>query len=225
MPLPGSTLRLLLLGAPGAGKGTQTKRLIKRFPEIKAISSGDLLRKNIQEGTPLGQTASKYIERGELVPDKLITDLITTKVATIKGPWILDGFPRNISQAESLSSCLTPLGKDLNLVVELGVPESVLLNRIQERYVHLQSGRVYNATYNPPEVPGKDDVTGEPLVKRSDDNEAVLLKRLAQHREMMGPLRKYYGAKQLLHTLCGDTSDVIYPQLESLVLSRAGPQK
>lgn len=214
-------LRLLLLGAPGSGKGTQTSKLLQQFPNLVPISSGDLLRQQIQARSNIGMEASEFIKQGKLVPDMLITELIADKINLKKSNWILDGFPRTMHQAKSLSQILNPLQQELNLVIELDVPQSVILGRIQNRYIHPGSGRTYNPTYNPPKVEGKDDITGEPLVKRIDDNEATLVKRLKAYNSTIGDLRNYYSDMGILTKVTGDTSDVIYPQVLDIIRSRA----
>ncbi|SCW04280.1 LAFE_0H10044g1_1 [Lachancea fermentati] len=220
-------LRLLLLGAPGSGKGTQTARLLKQFPQIESVSSGDLLRQQIKAGTPLGQKASLYISSGKLLSDELITKLIITNLSNRKwmnssASWLLDGFPRTVKQAELLDAELGRHSAQLNLVVQLDVPENVILERIENRYVHVPSGRVYNLTYNPPRVPGKDDITGEPLTKRSDDTYEVFGKRLKEYRRTVTPLIDHYAKSGILEKVTGETSDIIFPQLVKLVSEKFG---
>ena len=210
--------RLLLLGAPGAGKGTITKKLRSVVPNLQSIASGDLLRQEIQQRSKLGQIASKYISRGMLIPDDLIISLVTSHIGKLSKDevarsWLLDGFPRTLHQAIALNSILEPRGQNLTSVIELDVPESAILGRIETRYIHVPSGRIYNSSYNPPKVPGKDDVTGEPLEKRSDDNEQTIIKRLNYYNTKVNPLREYYKEKGLLTTVHGDTSDIIFPQV------------
>ncbi|KAJ2705133.1 Adenylate kinase 2 [Coemansia sp. IMI 203386] len=205
-------LRMLILGAPGAGKGTQSSRIRKSF-DITAISSGDVLRRNIAQQTPAGLRAKESVARGELVSDDIIVELIRAELNTISGSWLLDGFPRNIAQAQALDTMLKGTGQPLNAVVNLVVPEEVILNRIIERYVHVPSGRVYNLTYNPPRVPGVDDVTGEPLEHRPDDNPESFKRRLQQYHALTEPLLEYYDKSSILTSFAGSTSDIIYPQL------------
>lgn len=217
-----NALRILLLGAPGSGKGTQTSKLLSHFKYIRSISSGDLLRQEIQKKTHLGSLASEYISQGKLLPDSLVTELVTNEL-TARGllssdsSFLLDGFPRTLDQAKSLRSKLAPHGSPLNLVVELDVPSSVILERIENRYVHVPSGRVYNLTYNPPLVAGKDDVTGEPLTKRPDDTAEVFGKRLENYAQTVEPLKQFYADLGILHKVSGETSDIIFPQLLDLV--------
>ncbi|KAJ1816112.1 Adenylate kinase 2 [Coemansia sp. RSA 2598] len=203
---------MLILGAPGAGKGTQSSRIRKSFG-IAAISSGDVLRRNIAEQTPAGIRAKESVARGELVSDNIIVELIRAELNTIGGSWLLDGFPRNIAQAQALDAMLGAASQPLNAVVNLVVPEDVILSRIIERYVHVPSGRVYNLSYNPPRVPGVDDVTGEPLEHRPDDNPESFKRRLQQYHALTEPLLEYYDKSSILTSFAGSTSDIIYPQL------------
>ncbi|CAB4255501.1 similar to Saccharomyces cerevisiae YER170W ADK2 Mitochondrial adenylate kinase, catalyzes the reversible synthesis of GTP and AMP from GDP and ADP [Maudiozyma barnettii] len=217
-----NSFRLLLLGAPGSGKGTITKKLKNVVPNLQSIASGDLLRQEIQAKTNLGQIASEYIAQGKLIPDDLIISLVANHIGvlsqgttstTIMKPWLLDGFPRTLHQATALNGILTPRDQNLTKVIELDVPESAILGRIETRYVHVPSGRIYNSSYNPPKVSGFDDVTGEPLVKRSDDNEETIIKRLKDYYTMVKPLKQFYKDKGILITVHGETSDIIFPQV------------
>ncbi|CAR26523.1 hypothetical protein ZYGR_0H03370 [Zygosaccharomyces rouxii] len=220
-------LRLLLLGAPGSGKGTQTSRLLKKIPQLHSISSGDLLRQEVKNKSEIGSIASSYISQGKLLPDDLMAKLVVTNLKqsgwlSPDATWLLDGFPRTSIQAEILNNDLQNYKAELNLVVELDVPESVILERIENRFVHVPSGRVYNLQYNPPKVPGKDDVTGESLTKRSDDTAEVFGKRLQQYKSTLAPLKEYYANKGILETVSGETSDIIFPKLYDLVKRKFG---
>ncbi|KAI7857012.1 adenylate kinase-domain-containing protein [Circinella umbellata] len=213
-------LRLLLLGSPGSGKGTQSNRLQKNFG-VAHLSSGDLLRKNISKKTTTGLKASDYMTKGKLVPDEVMLSLIDEELAVMGNPnWLLDGFPRTILQAKALDSRLKNITQPLNLVVNLEVPEEVILERIMDRWVHIPSGRVYNLSYNPPKVPGTDDITGEPLSKRPDDNPEVFRVRMKQYKDMCAPILDHYS--HLAVTLRGNTSDEIYPQIEREIVNRLG---
>lgn len=217
-------LRILLLGAPGSGKGTQTSRLLKKFTQLKALSSGDVLRAQISQGTAIGKEAEKYIKNGGLVPDSTMVGLITEQLRqnnwlNQQSNWLLDGFPRTINQATELSKIIGR-SADLNLVVELDVDQKVILDRIEARWVHVPSGRIYSLDYNPPKVPFKDDVTGEPLTKRADDTAEVFQKRLDKYNEEIGPLKEFYKKQGVLFTVSGNTSDIIYPKLENLIVNR-----
>ncbi|AET38996.1 adenylate kinase ADK2 Ecym_3518 [Eremothecium cymbalariae DBVPG len=215
-------LRLLILGAPGSGKGTQTNKLLKRFSNIQSVSSGDILRCEISAGSMLGQQAASYIGQGKLLPDNLISGVVMGELARRgwlhkKSSWLLDGFPRTVGQAKVLERDLVKNEASVNMVVELRVPQDVILGRIEKRYIHEPSGRVYNLHYNPPKVFGKDDVTGEPLTKRSDDTAEVFKKRLDDYNQTVIPLKEYYSSKGIFHTVHGDSSDIIFPQLAKLV--------
>lgn len=215
-------VRLLLLGAPGSGKGTQTGRLLRLFPEINSILSGDTLRVQIAQNTKLGQEAAQYINKGALVPDPTMVALITDQLQRREWlnrttSWLLDGFPRTLGQAQALDAELAKTRSNLNLVVELDVDQSVILQRIEARWVHPASGRVYNLDYNPPQKPFTDDITGEPLVKRSDDTAEVFQKRLDQYNAELLPLKEFYAQQGILHRVSGDTSDIIFPKLKNLV--------
>lgn len=220
-------LRLLLLGAPGSGKGTQTSKLLTKFPSIHSLSSGDILRAQISQGTQLGNEASKFIKNGQLVPDSTMVNLITSQLKQSnwlnkESTWLLDGFPRTAGQAQALDEVLTQSGSEINLVVELDVDQRVILERIEARWVHVASGRIYNLDYNPPKVPYTDDVTGEPLTKREDDTAQVLQKRLDQYNLEIETLKQFYGEKDVLVKVSGNSSDIIFPKLADLILERFG---
>lgn len=215
-------LRLLLLGAPGSGKGTQTSKLLKQYSGIHSLSSGDILRSQVAAKTAIGLEASKYIKSGQLVPDGTMVELIVNQLKQSnwldkKSSWLLDGFPRTAQQAVELDKVLQANDCNLNLVVELDVNQKVILDRIKARWVHPGSGRVYNLDYNPPKVAFKDDVTGEDLIKRDDDTEEVFQKRLDKYNLEIGPLKDFYGKKGVLFKVSGDTSDIIYPKLAELI--------
>lgn len=216
------SIRLLLLGAPGLGKGTQTSRLLEKFPQIQSLSSGDVLRHQIASKSLVGQEASEYIKSGKLVPDMTMVRIITAELEqrqwlNPRASWLLDGFPRTASQARALDHVLAESHTPLNMVVELDVDQKVILQRIEARWVHSPSGRVYSLDYNPPKKPFTDDVTGEPLSKRSDDTAQVFQTRLDGYNKQLGPLKEYYSEKGVLHTVSGNTSDIIFPQLQKLV--------
>ncbi|KNC97921.1 adenylate kinase [Spizellomyces punctatus DAOM BR117] len=210
-----TTMRSLIMGSPGAGKGTQTKRIAQRF-DIITLSSGDLLRKNIMEESALGLEARAYIEEGGLVPDELVVELILKELSTLKGKsWMLDGFPRTLSQAKILDAHLKEESQPLDLVLNLDVPEGVILQRIIDRWIHPASGRTYNMSYNPPKRVGFDDVTGEPLAKRPDDNVETFKHRLDKYYELTRPLLSYYQVQGILRNFQGSTSDQLYPLIQA----------
>lgn len=182
-------MRILLLGLPGAGKGTQAQFLVRRF-RIPQISTGDMLRAAMKSNSPLGNEARSYMERGALVPDPLVIALVKER---IKAPdcaagFIMDGFPRTLPQAEALREA----NVDVDFVINIEVADAEILKRMSGRRVHPGSGRTYHIDFNPPRVAGKDDVTGEPLVQRPDDNENTVKERIATYHALTKPLINYY---------------------------------
>jgi adenylate kinase len=196
-----STKNLILIGPPGSGKGTQAENIKKQW-NLLHLSTGDLLRAQVKGNTSLGQTAKKYMESGELVPDELIIQILK-EALPIEGGFILDGFPRTIAQAQQLEKMLKDIGLTIDVVLEFNVEDQRLINRILGRLVHPASGRSYHTEFNPPKVPWKDDVTGEPLVKRSDDTEEALITRLASYHQMTAPVLDFYRTKSLLTVIDG----------------------
>lgn len=182
-------MKLILLGAPGAGKGTQAAFICKKF-NIPQISTGDMLRGQIKAGTDLGMQAKKFMDAGGLVPDDVIIGMVKERLtaADCQNGYLFDGFPRTIVQAEALKSA----GVALDAVLEIDVPDEAIIERMAGRRVHLASGRTYHIQYNPPKVAGKDDVTGEDLVQRDDDREETVKKRLGVYHEQTRPLVDFY---------------------------------
>jgi adenylate kinase len=182
-------MRILLLGLPGAGKGTQAQFLMAKFG-IPQIATGDMLRSAIRAGSPLGIEAKTYMDKGALVPDQLVTELVKEriKLADCANGFIMDGFPRTLPQADALRSA----GVDIDFVIEIDVGDDEILRRMSGRRVHLASGRSYHVLFNPPKVAGKDDATGEPLVQRPDDNEETVKARLGVYHAQTKPLVQYY---------------------------------
>ncbi|WP_194755298.1 adenylate kinase [Aliidiomarina indica] len=182
-------MRIILLGAPGAGKGTQAQFLMKRF-NIPQISTGDMLRAAIKAGTELGKKAKEVMDAGQLVSDDIMIGLVQERVSEsdCENGFLLDGFPRTIPQADAMQEA----GIDVDVVLEFDVPDDVIVKRMAGRRVHPGSGRVYHVDHNPPKVEGKDDVTGDDLVIREDDKEATVRKRLAIYHEQTKPLVSYY---------------------------------
>lgn len=167
---------MLILGKPGGGKGTISKKILKDFPMFTHFSTGDLLRQHVLQKTEIGKEAKKHMDSGSLVPDDLMIRLVldeAEKEAENGNSLLLDGFPRTMEQAKALAESV-----NVDLVVDLNVPNDTIIERISERYVHLGSGRVYNLSYNPPRVPGLDDITGEKLVQREDDKPETVRRRL-----------------------------------------------
>ena len=182
-------MRIILLGAPGAGKGTQAQFLMGKFG-IPQISTGDMLRAAIKAGTELGLAAKKVMDEGKLVSDELIIGLVKERVAQpdCQKGFLLDGFPRTIPQADAMKEA----GINVDHCIEFDVDDEIIVQRMGGRRVHPGSGRVYHVSYNPPKVEGKDDVTGEDLVIRPDDEEATVRKRLGVYHEQTKPLVDYY---------------------------------
>jgi len=182
-------MRLILLGAPGAGKGTQATFITKRFG-IPQISTGDMLRAAVKAGTPLGLQAKKVMDSGALVSDDIILGLVKERIAQpdCAAGFLFDGFPRTIVQADALKAN----GVKLDYVLEIDVPDSAIVERMSGRRVHVASGRTYHDRFNPPKTAGVDDVTGEPLIQRVDDQEETVKKRLAVYAQQTRPLVEYY---------------------------------
>ena len=183
-------MRLILLGAPGAGKGTQAAFICQKFG-IPQISTGDMLRAAIKAGTPLGLAAKSVMDSGALVSDDIIIGLVKERIAQpdcAKG-FLFDGFPRTIPQADAMKAA----GVKLDYVLEIDVPDSAIIERMSGRRVHVASGRTYHVKFNPPKVAGKDDVTGEDLIQRDDDQETTVRKRLEVYQAQTRPLVDYYS--------------------------------
>jgi len=183
-------MRIILLGMPGAGKGTQARFLMEKYG-IPQISTGDMLRAAIKSGTPLGAQARSYMDRGALVPDEIVIALVRERVTAkdcLRG-FIVDGFPRTIPQAEALRR----VGIDIDFVLNIDVSDEEILRRMSGRFVHPASGRSYHVVFNPPRVAGKDDVTGDALVQRDDDREETVKKRITTYHAQTKPLVEYYS--------------------------------
>lgn len=185
----GVIIKIILLGAPGAGKGTQANYIKENFG-IAQISTGDMLRSAVHSGTKLGIIAKKIMDAGELVPDDLIINLVKERIARpdcVNG-FLLDGFPRTIPQADAMRSA----GVQIDYVIEIDVVDAEIITRISGRRVHLASGRTYHSIFSPPRVKGKDDLTGEPLIQRDDDRAETVKKRLEIYYAQTKPLVEYY---------------------------------
>jgi len=183
-------MRLILLGAPGAGKGTQANFIREQFG-IPQISTGDMLRAAVKAGTALGLAAKKIMDQGGLVSDDIIIGLVKDRIteADCANGFLFDGFPRTIPQAEAMKQA----GVTIDYVVEIDVPDALIIDRMSGRRVHVASGRTYHVKHNPPKVDGVDDVSGEPLVQRDDDKEEIVSKRLAVYHEQTEVLVSYYS--------------------------------
>jgi adenylate kinase len=201
-----SELNLILLGPPGAGKGTQAERLQDDFP-LAYVATGDILRAAVKEGTELGTEAKAYMDRGELVPDEVIIGVILDRLAesdTADG-FLLDGFPRTAKQAEALDEALANVDRGLSAALLIDVPEDDIVRRLSGRRI-CPNGHVYHVEHNPPKVDGKCDVDGEPLTQREDDREETIRTRLEVYRDQTAPLVDYYDDRDLLHRFDGTRS-------------------
>ncbi|HWH39644.1 MAG TPA: adenylate kinase [Usitatibacter sp.] len=183
-------MRLILLGGPGAGKGTQAAYITQRYG-IPQISTGDMLRAAVKAGTPLGRAAKEVMDRGDLVSDDIIIGLVRERIqaADCRNGFLFDGFPRTIPQAEALKAS----GVALEHVVELAVDDAIIIDRMSGRRVHVASGRTYHVKFNPPKAAGRDDMTGEELIQREDDREETVRKRLEVYHQQTEPLVEYYA--------------------------------
>ena len=182
-------MKLILLGPPGAGKGTQAKFICEKFG-IPQISTGDMLRSAVKAGTDPGKKAKSIMDAGGLVPDDIILALVRERIAQPDcGPgFLFDGFPRTLPQAEAVRRS----GVEIDAIVEIRVPDESIVDRMSGRRIHLPSGRTYHVTHNPPKTPGLDDVTGEPLIQRGDDYEDTVRKRLSEYHRMTAALSGFY---------------------------------
>jgi len=204
---------MLILGKPGGGKGTISGKILKDFPKFHHLSTGDILRQHVRQGTKLGKEAKSYMDKGELVPDELMIGLVMDDA----GPYmeegrslLLDGFPRTLAQAKSLHDVV-----HIDVVVNLDIPTETIVNRIADRWIHPGSGRIYSYSYKPPKREGFDDETGEPLVQRPDDKPENVRTRLEAYDAVTAPLVEHYERLGVLKTFRGTQSDVIYPEVKS----------
>ena len=202
-------MRLILLGPPGAGKGTQATQICKKFG-IPQISTGDMLRAAVKAGTPLGLEAKKVMDSGGLVSDGIIIGLVKERITQTDcaNGFLFDGFPRTIPQADAMKAA----GVKLDVVLEIDVPDSAIVERMSGRRAHVTSGRTYHVKFNPPKVEGMDDVTGEPLIQRDDDKEETVIKRLAVYQAQTRPLVDYYSG----WAATGDASAPRYAKISGM---------
>ena len=195
-------MRIMLLGPPGGGKGTQAKYIENKW-NIPQISTGDMLRENVKNNTDLGIEAKNYMEKGELVPDQVILNMMENRLQKndCASGYILDGFPRTIPQAEGLTNLLNNIKQQLDIVILLNLDDEIIVKRMSGRRVHAESGRVYHIEYNPPKIENKDDVTGEGLIIRPDDQESTVRNRLKVYEKQTSPLIEYYNNLNILNSI------------------------
>lgn len=210
----GNKANTLIIGAPGSGKGTISNWIVRDFGLLH-VSSGDLLRAQMRDGTELGLAAKSFIDKGNLVPDNVMVGLISSELKKLgEKPWLLDGFPRTVAQAEALQE-ETPV----NVVVNLCVPFETIIERVKDRWIHPASGRVYNLVFNPPKVGGHDDETGEPLVQRDDDKPESVRNRLEVFQNVTEPVLEYYRKMGICQDFQGTESKKIWPHVETYLKS------
>ena len=204
-------MKIIMLGAPGAGKGTQAKKIAAKY-EIPHISTGDIFRANIKEGTELGKKAKTYMDQGLLVPDELVVDLVVDRVnqEDCKNGYVLDGFPRTIPQAEALDKALAELGQKMDYAIDVDVPDENIVTRMGGRRACVGCGATYHIVYNPTKVEGICDACGEKLILRDDDKPETVQKRLGVYHEQTQPLIDYYTKAGILKEVDGtvDMEDV-----------------
>lgn len=209
---PGDGVLALILGKPGGGKGTISGKILNDFNEFRHLSTGDVLRRHVREETQIGKEAQDHINSGSLVPDDLIIRLVMEDAKDVineGNSLLLDGFPRTLKQAQALEQSI-----HVDLVINLDIPTETIVQRISDRWIHPASGRVYNYTYKPPKIFGKDDITGEDLMQREDDKPEKVRNRLDAYSEATEPLIEFYSEKGVLTTFKGTMSDVIYKDIE-----------
>lgn len=197
-------MKIVMLGAPGAGKGTQAAKISAKY-NVPHISTGDIFRANIKEGTPLGNKAKEYMDQGMLVPDELVLDLIVDRLEKedAKDGYVLDGFPRTIPQAEALDAALSKQGEKLDAAIDISVPDENIVNRMSGRRACVGCGATYHLVYAAPKTEGVCDVCGKDLILRDDDKPETVTKRLDVYHEQTQPLIDYYNTSGILKTIDG----------------------
>ncbi len=202
-----NSMDIILLGPPGSGKGTQAKMIADKY-KVKHISTGDILRENVRNGTPLGVEAKKFMDAGKLVPDSLLIDIIKDRLAKpdVKAGWMLDGYPRTIPQAEALDKILPSLGQKIDVVLNVDVPDQELIKRVTGRRM-CKCGTTYHVQFNPPKVAGKCDACGADLYQRQDDTEETVKQRLDAYHKQTQPLIDFYTKRGIVANING-TGDI-----------------
>lgn len=192
-------MKIIMLGGPGAGKGTQAKKIAAEY-KIPHISTGDIFRANIKSGTTLGKKAKEYMDQGLLVPDELVVDLVVDRIGQedAKNGYVLDGFPRTIPQAEALDNALKEVQESIDYAIDIEVPDQVIINRMSGRRACIGCGGTYHLEFNPPKVEGICDLCGGELILRDDDKPETVKKRLDVYHELTQPLIDYYTNQKLL---------------------------
>ncbi|MCD6492744.1 MAG: adenylate kinase [Archaeoglobaceae archaeon] len=212
-------MNLILLGGPGAGKGTQAKLIVEKY-KIPQISTGDMLREAVKQGTELGKKAKEYMDKGELVPDEIVIGIVKERLkqSDCDRGFILDGFPRTIAQAEALDKILDEIGKKIDAVINIQVPEEEIVKRIVNRRTCKNCGAIYHLIYSPPKEPNKCDKCGGELYQRDDDKEETVRERLRVYREQTEPLIEYYQKKGILYNVDG-TKDIngVFEEIKSIL--------
>jgi len=212
-------VNIVLLGAAGAGKGTQAAKLVERL-SLTHISTGDIFRKNVSESTPLGLEAKRYMDAGQLVPDEVVIRMVKDRLAQpdCEGGFMLDGFPRTLPQAEALDVALAEMGTGLDAVVAIDVPRDVLMQRLTARRQCRSCGKIYNVMGEMPAVEGVCDACGGEVYQRDDDTEAAASKRLADYDAITSALVPYYDGKGLVHNIDGNRAvDVVWADVQKIL--------
>ncbi|MCM3715664.1 adenylate kinase [Halalkalibacter oceani] len=212
-------MNLILMGLPGAGKGTQAERIVSKY-EIPHISTGDMFRAAIKGETELGVKAKSFMDAGELVPDEVTIGIVRERLSMddCQKGFLLDGFPRTVAQAEALEELLDSMGRKLDYVLNIDVPEQLLMDRLTGRRVSPSSGRTYHVIFNPPKVEGKCDIDGSDLIQRDDDKPETVKKRLEVNQKQAKPLFDFYSEKGYLRNINGDQDiDKVFADIDGLL--------
>ncbi len=212
-------MKIIMLGAPGAGKGTQAVRIAKEY-NIPHVSTGDIFRANIKNGTELGLKAKSYMDKGQLVPDEVTIGMLLSRIAEedCREGYVLDGFPRTIAQAESLKASLEEKGQKIDYAINIDVPDSAIVERMSGRRSCPKCGASFHVKFNPPQAEGKCDLCGEALIQRDDDRPETVAKRLEVYHEQTKPLVDYYDRERILKTVDGTkTTDEVFAAIAEVL--------